>query len=217
MVGRVLLRLAVVGALLGTVVVIGPAWYVKAVSDDRTSTVQDVPAQPVALVLGAEVYADGQPSRYLRARLDVAYELFEAGKVRAILVSGDNGTRFYNETDGMRDYLIEKGVPAAKVVGDYAGFDTYDSCVRAPRIFGVSRAIVVTQPYHRPRALATCRAIGLDAWGVGDESVKTNQQMWLYGSMRELGANLKMAWDVLSQRQPTLGPRETGVDDALRA
>ena len=163
MVGRVLLRLAVVGALLGTVVVIGPAWYVKAVSDDRTSTVQDVPAQPVALVLGAEVYADGQPSRYLRARLDVAYELFEAGKVRAILVSGDNGTRFYNETDGMRDYLIEKGVPAAKVVGDYAGFDTYDSCVRARRIFGVSRAIVVTQTYHLPRALATCRAIGLDA------------------------------------------------------
>ena len=84
-----------------------------------------------------------------------------------------NGTRFYNETDGMRDYLIEKGVPAAKVVGDYAGFDTYDSCVRARRIFGVSRAIVVTQTYHLPRALATCRAIGLDAWGVGDETVKT--------------------------------------------
>ena len=75
----------------------------------------------------------------------------------------------------------------------------------------------MTQTYHLPRALATCRAVGLDAWGVGDETVKTNQQMWLYGSMRELGANLKMAWDVLSQRQPTLGPRETGVDDALRA
>ena len=98
-----------------------------------------------------------------------------------------------------------------------AGFDTYDSCVRARKVFGATRVIVVSQRYHLPRALTICRAIGLDAWGVGDESVKTNQQMWLYGSMRELGANLKMAWDVLSQRQPTLGPRETGVDDALRA
>ncbi len=76
---------------------------------------------------------------------------------------------------------------------------------------------MVTSRYSATTAGTTCRAIGLDAWGVGDESVKTNQQMWLYGSMRELGANLKMAWDVLSQRQPTLGPRETGVDDALRA
>ncbi len=126
--------------------------------------------------------------------------------MKAILVSGDNGTRFYNETDGMRDYLIEKGVPAAKVVGDYAGFDTYDSCVRAKKVFGVSKAIVVSQTYHLPRALATCRAIGIEAWGVGDESVKTNQQMWSYGTFREFGANLKMVWDVLSQRQPTSAP-----------
>ncbi|MFT3860641.1 SanA/YdcF family protein [Micropruina sp.] len=216
-VGRVFLRLVVVGALIGTVVVIGPAWYVKAVTDDRMMSVDEVPAQPVALVLGAEVYADGQPSRYLQARLDVAHELFAAGKVKAILVSGDSSTRHYNETDGMRDYLIAKGVPAKKVVGDYAGFDTYDSCVRARQVFGVSRAIVVSQTYHLPRALATCRAIGLEAWGVGDDTAKTNQEAWSYGSLRELGANLKMIWDVLSQRQPTLGPREKSVDEAVRA
>lgn len=215
-VGRVFLRLAVVGALLGTALVVGPAWYVKAVTDDRLMTVDDVPAQPVALVLGAEVYADGQPSRYLRARLDVAYKLFTAGKVKAILVSGDNSSRHYNETDGMRDYLMAKGIPAKKVVGDYAGFDTYDSCVRARQIFGVSKAIVVSQTYHLPRALATCRAIGIEAWGVGDETVKTNEELWTYGSLRELGANLKMVWDVFSQRQPTMGPRETSLDEALR-
>ncbi|HOQ52620.1 MAG TPA: ElyC/SanA/YdcF family protein [Micropruina sp.] len=214
-VGRVLLRLAVVGALLGTAVVVGPAWYVKAVSDDRMLSVDDVPAQPVALVLGAEVYADGQPSRYLRARLDVAYQLFTAGKVKVILVSGD-GTEHYNETDGMREYLIERGIPAKKVVGDYHGYDTYDSCVRARQIFGVSKAIVVSQTFHLPRALAICRAIGIEAWGVGDETVKTNSELWAYGAMRELGANLKMVWDVLSQRQPTLGPRDRSVDEALR-
>ena len=169
-----------------------------------------------ALTLGAEVYADGQPSRCLRARLDVAHRLFEAGKVKAILVSGD-GTRHYNETDGMRHYLVERGIPQAKIVGDYAGFDTYDSCVRAKKVFGVSKAIVVSQTYHLPRALATCRAIGIEAWGVGDESVKTNQQMWSYGTFREFGANLKMVWDVLSQRQPELGPRDPAVDKAVRA
>jgi vancomycin permeability regulator SanA len=214
-VGRILLRLAVVGALLGTTVVVGPAWYVKAVSDDRMLSVDDVPAQPVALVLGAEVYADGQPSRYLRARLDVAYQLFTAGKVKVILVSGD-GTEHYNETDGMRQYLIERGIPAKKVVGDYNGYDTYDSCVRARQVFGVSKAIVVSQTFHLPRALAICRAIGVEAWGVGDETVKTNSELWAYGAMRELGANLKMVWDVLSQRQPTLGPRDRSVDEALR-
>ena len=212
MVGRVLLRLAVVGALLGTVVVIGPAWYVKAVSDDRTSTVQDVPAQPVALVLGAEVYADGQPSRYLRARLDVAYELFEAGKVRAILVSGDNGTRFYNETDGMRDYLIEKGVPAAKVVGDYAGFDTYDSCVRARDVFGVDELTIVTQDYHLGRAVAICRQVGVDAVGVADESVRTRYPaVWAKGAGREWVANLKMEWDVATARQPQSDPFDASL------
>lgn len=215
-VGRVFLRLVIAGALLGTALVVGPAWYVKAVTDDRIMTVDEVPPQPVALVLGAEVYADGQPSRYLRARLDVAYQLFTAGKVKAILVSGDNSTRHYNETDGMRDYLIGKGIPAKKVVGDHAGFDTYDSCVRARQIFGVSRAIVVSQTYHLPRALATCRAIGIEAWGVGDETVKTNEEMWTYGTLRELGANLKMVWDVFSQRQPTLGPREKSLDEAVR-
>ena len=216
-IGRIFARLAVLGALLGATVIVGPAWYVRTVSEERIKTVEDVPAQPVALVLGAEVYADGQPSRYLKARLDVAYDLFTAGKVRAILVSGDNSTRHYNETDGMRNYLVERGIPAKKVVGDHAGFDTYDSCVRARQIFGVTRAIVVSQTYHLPRALATCRAIGLDAWGVGDDTVKTNEEMWSYGSVRELGANLKMVWDVLSQREPVLGERERGVDEALRA
>lgn len=215
-VGGVFLRLVVTGALLGTALVVGPAWYVRVVSDDRIKTVDDVPAQPVALVLGAEVYADGQPSTYLGARLDVAHELFKTGKVKAILVSGD-GTPHYDETSGMRNYLIERGVPAKRIVGDPSGFDTYDSCVRAKQVFGATKVIVVSQTYHLPRALAICRAIGLEAWGVGDSSVKSSEDMWSYGTLRELGANLKMIWDVISQRQPVLGPRETTLAEAVRS
>ena len=215
--GRAIVRLAVVGALLGTTLIVAPAWYVRTVTDDRMMSVDDVPAQPVALVLGAEVYADGQPSRYLRARLDVARELFAAGKVKVILVSGDNSTRHYNETDGMRDYLIAQGVPANRIVGDHAGFDTYDSCVRARKVFGATRVIVVSQSYHLPRALTICRAIGLDAWGVGDDSVRSNQEMWSYGTLRELGANLKMMWDLVSRRRPVLGHHDDSLDRALQS
>lgn len=214
--GRSVARLAAVGAALGTALIVTPAWYVRVVSDGRMTSVDEVPALPVALVLGAEVYADGRPSRYLRARLDLARELFAAGKVEAILVSGD-GTRHYNETDGMRDYLIAHGVPAQRIATDHSGFDTYDSCVRARKVFGVTRAIVVSQTYHLPRALAICRAIGLDAWGVGDDSVRKNQEMWSYGTLRELGANLKMVWDLVSRRQPVLGPHDDSLDRALRS
>ncbi len=212
-----LARLAVVGVGVSLLLVGGAAWYVHAMSQDRIANLAAVPAAPVALVLGAEVYADGTPSNYLRARLDLAYDLYLKGKVKAILVSGDNGTVHYNETDGMRAYLIGRGVPAVKVVGDYAGFDTYASCVRAKRIFGVTKAIVATQSYHLPRAVATCRAIGLDAWGVGDETAKVNQGMWTFGTVREFGANVKMVYDVVSQRQPVLGDPEPGIGAALAA
>lgn len=174
-------------------------------SRGRITTIEAVPTQPVALVLGAEVYADGTPSRYLRARLDLALELYRRGKVAAILVSGDGATRFYNETDGMRDYLIGHGIPAEAVTCDYAGLDTYDSCVRAKRVFGVDRAVVVTQRYHLSRAIATCRAIGLDAWGVGDETARANRRTWRHGSFRELGANLKLVWDLANRRRPMRG------------
>ena len=87
-----------------------------------------------------------------------------------VLVSGDNMAPEYNEPDAMRGYLIDAGVPAEDVVADYAGFDTYDSCARAKRIFGVSELIMVTQSYHLPRAVATCRALGVDATGVGDDT-----------------------------------------------
>lgn len=166
----------------------------------------EVPAIPVALVLGAEVYADGVPSRFLRARLDVALELFRRQKVSTILVSGDGLTPFYNETEGMRSYLLSAGVPAGALISDPTGLDTYDSCVRAKRVFGVDAAIVVTQEYHLPRAIAICRAIGLDAWGVGDRTARANRRTWRHGTLREMAANLKLAWDLGTHRRPTGTP-----------
>ncbi|MCP3784315.1 YdcF family protein [Micromonospora sp. A3M-1-15] len=178
----------------------------------------DVPEAPVALVLGTKVEADGTPSPFLAGRLEIAQRLYAAGKVRVILVSGDHMNYDYAEPDAMRRWLVDRGVPAEKVVLDHAGFDTYDSCARARRVFGVERATVVTQSFHLPRAVALCRHLGVAANGVGDDTARRYADRWRVSATREYGACVKAAVDVLSGRDPVhLGRRETGVDDALRA
>lgn len=193
------------------------AWYVQAMSADRLVGAASVPATPVGLVLGAELYADGQPSPYLQARLDLAHDLFVAHKVQVLLVSGDNSAASNHEADGMRAYLISRGVPAAKVVVDPEGVDTFASCVRAREVFGVTRTILVSQSYHLPRALTICRGVGVEAWGVGDETVKERQEMWIVGTAREYVANLKMLGDLLTYRHSDSPPRSRAVTEALKA
>lgn len=178
----------------------------------------DVPAAPVALVLGAQVYSNGEPSPFLQARLAIAQRLLESGKVQAILVSGDHRAWRYDEPGAMLRWLSNRGVPRTKIAMDHAGFDTYDSCVRAVKVFGVRRAIVVTQTYHLPRAVTLCRRVGVDTYGVGDETVKQFRKPWLISSTRENGACVKAVVDLVSGRDPVfLGKRETSVDEAVRA
>lgn len=190
--------LSLVAAGMGGVVLLGTA--VRLLTRDRIVAMDRLPVLPVALVLGAEVYADGEPSRFLRARLDLAVQLYRRGLVAQVLASGDGRSRFYNETGGMRDYLVRAGVPADALLVDDAGFDTYDSCLRARDVFGLRRLVVVSQSYHLPRALVICRTLGIDAWGVGDASVRPGSRAWGHGTRREWVANLKVIWDVLSHR-----------------
>lgn len=204
-------------ALLVAAVLLGPTLWVRSASSGEIYSVAKAPARPTALVLGAGLSRDGTPSPFLAARLDVAQQLLERGAVRAILVSGDNRTHDYDEPTAMRDYLVEHGVPSEKVVLDYAGQDTYDSCTRAHRIFGAEALTVVSQSYHVPRAVAICRAVGLDAIGVGDDTAKRFTAVWEAGESREWLAKIKAAWDVTTSRDPILGQRETTLDDALRA
>ncbi|WP_210424386.1 SanA/YdcF family protein [Gephyromycinifex aptenodytis] len=175
-----------------------------------------VPPRPVALVLGAGVQPDGKPTPFLAARLDVAADLWHRRKVQVILVSGDNRSTHYDEPTAMRRYLLSVGVPAESIVADYAGRDTYDSCARAQRIFGLQDLVVVSQTYHLPRALAICRSLGLDAIGVGDETMRAYApRVWDEGRLRERAAALKAAWDVFTRRDPVLGPPLSDVQDAL--
>ncbi|MFI2709786.1 vancomycin high temperature exclusion protein [Micromonospora sp. NPDC018662] len=218
---RLIRRLLLVGAAGAVLLAVATAASVAWVRDDAEGhmfAAADVPAAPVALVLGAQVEADGTPSPFLAARLEIARQLFDAGKVKVVLVSGDHMDWDYDEPDAMRRWLVDRGVPAEKVVLDHAGFDTYDSCARARRVFGVRQATVVTQSFHLPRAVALCRQAGIETNGVGDDTVRRFAEQWRVSATREYGACVKAAVDVLSGRDPVhLGRRETGVDDALRA
>jgi vancomycin permeability regulator SanA len=201
---------------LAVLVMAGGELWVQGESRGRVYREQDVPAAPVALVLGAQVYDDGTVSAFLAARLDIARRLYETGRVKAILVSGDHSRWEYDEPGAMLVYLVARGVPAQRIVLDYAGFDTYDSCARAKRIFGVRRAIVVTQGYHIDRAVALCRRLGVDATGVGDDSVPVMADLWRRDVIRERGAVVKAGFDLLSHRDPVLlGRHETGVETAV--
>jgi SanA protein len=105
----------------------------------------------------------------LRDRVDTAIDLYRAGKVQKLLMSGDNQIAEYNEPADMMAYAITQGVPAQDIQPDYGGRRTYDTCYRAKSIFQVDAAILVTQQFHLPRALFTCRALGINAQGVVSE------------------------------------------------
>ncbi len=179
-------------------------------------TVADVPPSDVGLIPGAEIYPGGQPSPYLAARLDLGAQLLKSGKVKALLLSGDHGHWSYDEPDAMRQYLIAKGVPEAKLAVDYAGFDTYDSCARAYRIFGVRRAIVATQDFSVPRTIALCRSAGIATSAVGDHG-QAHNLTWYKCWIRDQLAATKAVYSTLAQPDPILGRQETTVRDAMAA
>ncbi|CAL9532670.1 hypothetical protein SUDANB6_04087 [Streptomyces sp. enrichment culture] len=190
-----------------------PAAWLRLVTDGRLHTTADVPRTEVAVVFGAGLW-DGEPSPYLARRLDAAVELYRADRVEVVLVTGDNGRADYDEPDAMRAYLTRHGVPAGRIVADHAGFDTWDSCVRARKVFGVDRAVLVSQGFHIRRAVALCREAGVASYGVGVDD--EHDLTWYYGSAREVLAAGKALLDAVFEPDPThLGPREPGVARAL--
>ena len=167
-------------------------------SNVYTST-SAVPPEPVALVLGASVASSGALSPVMKERADAALALYAAGKVKKILVSGDNATLTYNEVYPVGEYLLGAGVPQQDIFLDYAGFDTYSSMYRAKAVFGVSQVIIVSQRFHLPRALLIARVLGLSA--VGFDAGRSNERYFL-NSLREIPASLKAFLDLSLSRVP---------------
>ncbi len=135
------------------------------------TTVDALPSTnpPVAIVFGGGI-ENGKPKPLLKDRLDTGAKLLEQGKVRKLLVSGDNRFVNYNEPQVMKSYLIhEKHIDASKIQLDNAGRSTYETCERAKKIFGLNTAVLVSESTHLPRAIYTCRTFGITAIGVSSD------------------------------------------------
>ncbi|NYI39895.1 SanA/YdcF family protein [Demequina lutea] len=154
-----------------------------------------------AVVLGARVYADGRPSRFLRERIEVGVKLYLDGTVDRIIMSGDgNDSSGFGEPTVMRKVAESMGVPADAIVEDPHGVDTYSSCINARDTFGATSVIMVSQAFHVPRAVWICDNIGLDAQGAYPPQWLTKSTV--VGHAREVPADAKAMIDVWSGRVP---------------
>jgi SanA protein len=180
------------------------AWLGRQYEPRLYSVPDQAPPQPVALVFGAGVWPSGRLSDALADRMDTAIDLYQAGTVNKLLLTGDNRKPDYNEPAAMADYARRRGVPDEDLVLDYAGRRTYDSCYRARAIFGVERAVLVTQAFHLPRALFTCEGLGLQVVGVRADRHQYARSPWY--QVRELAATTRAWLDLnLVRPLPVLG------------
>ena len=175
----------------------------------RTFTVDDVPAERVAIVFGAGLRYDGTPTAILRDRVETAVQLYQQGKVDKLLMSGDNSFVEYNEPEAMRQYALELGIPQKDIVLDYAGRRSYDTCYRAKAIFQIDSAILVTQSFHLPRVLFLCNWFGVESTGVEANNIYFRKISRFFWNTRELFANFQAVWDVMIAKPlPVLGEPE---------
>ena len=162
------------------------------------SNVEDIPYRRVGLLLGtSRLKRNGHENPYFYYRIEACAELYHAGKIHHILISGDNSRKDYNEPADMKEALVERGVPADSITLDYAGFRTYDSMVRAKKVFGQDSVTVISQDWHNERAVYIANRVGLDAiaFNAEDVSIRTVRA-------REWLARTKMAFDLLFLHEP---------------
>ena len=178
--------------------------YIDGVAAPYIVTADSAVEADAVIVLGALVYADERPSPVLEDRLLYAYELYTTGKAKKIIVSGDHGRKDYDEVNAMKEYLVQKGVPEADIFLDHAGFDTYDSMIRARDIFGVKTLHISTQNFHIRRAIYIARRLGIEAYGYASPDKPSYGMARL--NLRESLAKIKAFWDTdIVHRAPKVG------------
>ena len=171
------------------------AWIARGTAPQCSADLEKLPQVPVAVVLGTTpTIASRWRNLYFDARIESAAKLYHAGKVRALIVSGDNGTYDYDEPAIMKEQLVALGVPAERIVCDCAGFRTLDSVVRAKQVFGQSRVIFVSQRFHNQRAIYLAQHHGMEAWGF--DAADPPSEMTLRTRLREKFACVKALLDV---------------------
>lgn len=163
--------------------------------------IHEVPAAETGLLLGtAKLLPNGYINLYFKYRIDAALELFKAGKIKYIIISGDNGREEYNEPEDMKNELINGGVPDSVIYLDYAGFRTFDSVIRAKKIFGQDKLISISQKFHNERMVFIARNNEIEAYGYNAQDVRKSGG--LRTNIREFFARAKVFLDMLIDREP---------------
>ena len=159
----------------------------------RIHTLKSAPAMTTAVVFGAGLRRDGQPTTVLADRVATAAALYREGKVSQIIMSGTVRGSGYDEPSAMRSLALKIGVPVEDILIDTGGNRTVNTCLRARQIFGVEQALLISQRFHLPRALVICDASGVSALGVAaDLHPYRSQFFW---ELREIPATLRAIWD----------------------
>ncbi len=197
-----LLALAAAAGLL-LLLAVAEGWTYAHAHGHCSPSVEVCPQEAVGLVLGCSKYVRrGRVNYYFAGRMDAAEALWKSGRVRCLIVSGDNRHRSYNEPRDMKNELVRRGVPAERIVCDFAGLRTYDSVVRAQRIFGAEKLAIVSQPGHAARAVAIARSLGMDAMGLEAPLGPLNRRSLLRQALRERAARVAMLFDLLLGHDP---------------
>lgn len=163
--GPVKIALILFAALLTAGLVAAPWWMRRETAPYAYPNIGAVPARPVGIVFGALVYPDGTMSDMLIERVQAGAALYRAGKVRELLLTGNDSGPSYDEVAPMKTLALQLGVPPGALLVDGKGYRTFDSCYRARSVFHVQSAILITQSFHMPRALYLARWMGMDAVG----------------------------------------------------
>lgn len=206
---RLFVTLFLLGAVSTAILIAFNVWLHGAYANRVYASINDLPhdEQPrIAIVFGAGLTRSGEPTPALYDRVATAADLYRRGLVYKLLLTGDNRYVTYNEPEAMRRTAERLGVPNEDLVLDYAGRRTYDSCYRAREIFGVDRAILVTQAFHLDRALYLCHSFGIDSIGVVADRRNYTQTSQTWWSLREAAATLEAWLDVnVTRPTPVLG------------
>jgi SanA protein len=169
----------------------------KSLFDD----ISQVTPHKVGIVLGTSRYLQsGESNPWFHFRIKAAAELYHAGKIKYIILSGDNREINYNEPEQMRREIIKHNVPDSVLFLDYAGLRTLDSMVRSRKIFGQDRIIVISQKFHNERAVFLAKAYDIQAIGYNAQSPESEFQTKVI--FREILARVKVFIDLITQKQP---------------
>ena len=175
-----------------------------------TYDIQKLPNEKVGLLLGTGKFLkNGCKNLYFFNRIDATEQLYKSGKIQYILISGDNSTKNYSEPEDMQAELIKRGIPADKIVLDFAGFRTLDSVVRAKEIFGQNSFIIISQKFHNERAIFLARKYGIEAYGFNAKDV--NKYFGFKTKVREYFGRAKVFVDFLLGVEPKFGGEKVEI------